>query len=407
MCSPPVINDVPTWSRRRMDPLPARGSQSIRSIGLTSYAGSPPPHPSPGRSHGRSAAHALDRPHRTVSRERSAPTTDARVRTGGRAPRSRRSSAVRTLMQLTMATAPMVEPGPTGVSRPSIAHQRVGWRRAEVDDEVGLVEQPRSDDRVGLARTSIGRREVTAMTRMPRRRAPRAPSRRHGRQAAGREDDHHVVRPEREVRQDDLGEPGRPLDEHRLALAVRADDLGVERHRQLDHRVEARVRAVAREHLLDRDARVARPEQVDEAIGGDRVGAPAAGRLDAHRPGSRPAARGGPSPRGQPRRARARSWRIPRPWSSSIVARGAIALARGAGDRPGPPPALRARKSSRWSPSRWRRCGSRRASMTSSSASSVRTPPAALTPMCGDVLARIRMQVVVGRAARREAGARS
>ena len=59
-----------------------------------------------------------------------------------------------------------------------------------------------------------------------------------------------------------------------------ADDLGVERHRQLDHRVEARVRAVAREHLLDRDARVAGPEQVDEAVGGDRVGAPLAGRLD-------------------------------------------------------------------------------------------------------------------------------
>ncbi len=42
--------------------------------------------------------------------------------------------------------------------------------------------------------------------------------------------------------------------------------------------------------------------------------------------------------------------------------------------------------------------------MTSSSASSVRTPPAALTATCGEVLARIRAQVVVRRAARREPG---
>jgi hypothetical protein len=39
------------------------------------------------------------------------------------------------------------------------------------------------------------------------------------------------------------------------------------------------VRAVAREHFLDRDARVAGPEQVDEPARADRVGAPAAGRL--------------------------------------------------------------------------------------------------------------------------------
>ncbi len=41
--------------------------------------------------------------------------------TGGIAPRSTSSSAMRTLSELTTATAAMVEPGPTGVSRPSSA----------------------------------------------------------------------------------------------------------------------------------------------------------------------------------------------------------------------------------------------------------------------------------------------
>ena len=67
--------------------------------------------------------------------------------------------------------------------------------------------------------------------------------------------------------------PSVALDEHRLPLAVGPDDLGVERHRQLGDRVEPRVRAVAREHLLERDARVAGPEQVDEPAVGDGRGA--------------------------------------------------------------------------------------------------------------------------------------
>ena len=46
--------------------------------------------------------------------------------TGGIAPRSTSSWAVRTLMELTIATAARVEPGPTGVSSPSIADQ---WHR--------------------------------------------------------------------------------------------------------------------------------------------------------------------------------------------------------------------------------------------------------------------------------------
>jgi hypothetical protein len=40
------------------------------------------------------------------------------------------------------------------------------------------------------------------------------------------------------------------------------------------------IRAVAGEHLLDRDARVARAERVHEAAGADRVGADVGGALE-------------------------------------------------------------------------------------------------------------------------------
>lgn len=101
-----------------------------------------------------------------------------------------------------------------------------------------------------------------------------------GRQPAGAEHDHHVVLAELEVAEDDFGEPFDALDEHRLALSVHAHDLGVVRHRQLSHRVKTRVRAVAGEHLLQRDAGVAGAEQVDQAAGRYRVRAQAGGPGD-------------------------------------------------------------------------------------------------------------------------------
>ena len=68
----------------------------------------------------------------------------------------------------------------------------------------------------------------------------------HRRQPVGAEDHHDVGRPELEVREDYLSEALHTLDEHRLTLAVGADDLGVVRHRELDHRVEPGIGAVAR-----------------------------------------------------------------------------------------------------------------------------------------------------------------
>jgi len=96
---------------------------------------------------------------------------------------------------------------------------------------------------------------------------------RNGGETADAEHDHHVGRLELEVREDDLGQPFHPLDEHRLPLAVGADDLRMEGHRELHDRVETGEGAVAREQLLDGDARVARAEGVDEAAHADRVGA--------------------------------------------------------------------------------------------------------------------------------------
>ena len=93
---------------------------------------------------------------------------------------------------------------------------------------------------------------------------------RHGVAAAGRDREQAIVGRRGEVPPEDRAEPLDVLQEHRLPLPVRADDRVVIRHRQLDDRMEARERPVAREHLLDGHPRVARPEDVDEPSRQDR-----------------------------------------------------------------------------------------------------------------------------------------
>ena len=80
--------------------------------------------------------------------------------------------------------------------------------------------------------------------------------------------------------EDALGEAGNIFEEHRLALAVRADDEVVERKRQLDDGIKARERSVAGPHLLDEDAGMAAAEEVDHAAGLDGFGEPVGGGLD-------------------------------------------------------------------------------------------------------------------------------
>ena len=66
----------------------------------------------------------------------------------------------------------------------------------------------------------------------------------------------------REISQDAFGQPAHVFQEHRLPLAVGADDEIVKRQRQFDDRIEARERAVARPHFLDHDAAVPGAEDV-------------------------------------------------------------------------------------------------------------------------------------------------
>ena len=112
---------------------------------------------------------------------------------------------------------------------------------------------------------------VTATTLRPRRRAPRAISTGTAVSPLALKTIITSSWPEAEVAEDDLGQSGHALDEHGLLLTVRADHLGVERHRQLHDGIEAREAAVAREHLLDRDARVAGAEEVHQPVRGDGV----------------------------------------------------------------------------------------------------------------------------------------
>ena len=133
--------------------------------------------------------------------------------------------------------------------------------------------------------------EVRATTNIPSRFASSATSIVTALQPLRRDGQEAVVGRRREVPPEDRAEPLDVLQEHRLPLAVGADDRVVIGHRQLDDRVEARERAVPREHLLDGHPRVARAEDVDQPA---RRGSPR---------------RTAPTPRGSPRAASPRSRR--------------------------------------------------------------------------------------------------
>ena len=171
-----------------------------------------------------------------------------------------------------------------GVSRPSISiiASACGVHRSMTRSASSSSRLPTS----GFGSSDIDcATDVTAITRSPRRRAPRAISTGTADRPPAEKTIITSRRPEGEVGEDDLGQARHALDEHRLALAVGADDLRVEGHRQLDDGVEARIRAVAREHLLDRDARVAGAEEMDEPVGRDGLRAPLAGLFDGVRLG--------------------------------------------------------------------------------------------------------------------------
>ena len=182
---------------------------------------------------------ALRRRRRTGAPPPPAPTSVALVSTGGSAPCSASSSAVRALISFAIATAAIVEPGATGVATPSTGTSASPTGVQRSMHEIGVVEQARARRVLRLAGHRLRDRGDRDDGKPTLARAPGHLDR-HGRPAAGAEDEHRVGRAELEVGQDPLRETLHALDEHRLALAVRAHDLRVERHRELDDRVEAR-----------------------------------------------------------------------------------------------------------------------------------------------------------------------
>src|SRR5919109_4599531 len=98
--------------------------------------------------------------------------------------------------------------------------------------------------------------------------------------AAVREQQKAIGWAEHEVAQDHLAKPLHMLEEHRLALSVRADHEVVKRQGKLDNRVKAREAAMAREHLFDEDARVSRAEEMDETIACNGLRTKLGGALD-------------------------------------------------------------------------------------------------------------------------------
>ena len=210
---------------------------------------------------------------RRTARPTPRPPTSARSRARAAArPAPTSSSAVRTLTAFDERDRGERRAGPDRRLEAVDLDERVPGRRAQVEHDVGVVEQAR-------ARECAARRRATARPTSRRRPAARAP-RAHAPSRSARPSSPLALKTiiasvgrSSKFARIVSASPRHPLDEHRLPLPVRADDLRVEGHRELDDRVEAGIRAVAREHLLDRDARVAGAEEVDEPAAGDRVGA--------------------------------------------------------------------------------------------------------------------------------------
>ena len=163
-----------------------------------------------------------------------------RSSTFGGWPACGQASATSALIALTSSTPPTVEPGETGVSRPSICHHRVAGRGAGVEHEVGEVLQLLAARVVAAA--GLGVPPADDARRPSCRAAETARPSRSARRCSRWSEMTSAVSCVRqvEIAEDALGEAGDVLEEHRLPLAVGADDEVVERQRQLDDRVEAR-----------------------------------------------------------------------------------------------------------------------------------------------------------------------
>ena len=163
---------------------------------------------------------------------------------------------------------------------------RVRGRRAEVEDEIRLVEQAARRHVVDVARDIDCAIDVTAMTRSARAGAPRAISTGTAVEPPAEKTIITSLGPKVKFERITSARPGvRSMNiAWRWPFApttwvwkvIDSSTIGL----------KPGVRAVAGEHLLDRDPRVAGAEEVDEAVGRDRVGATTGWRSRSRRPGS-------------------------------------------------------------------------------------------------------------------------
>ena len=102
----------------------------------------------------------------------------------------------------------------------------------------------------------------------------------HRANAARRNHDHRVVCAKLEALQNLFGIAFVFFEMQRRAQAVRADDVGVIRQREFDHRDEADKAALARRHLFAHHSRMAIAEEKDQSLVGDAVRADLGGLFD-------------------------------------------------------------------------------------------------------------------------------
>ena len=186
---------------------------------------------------------------------------------GGNAPRSARSWAVRTLMLLATATAASVEPGPTGVSTPSMATSAsaCGVHRSMTRSASSARRSP--DGGVRIRRRRLRERGYSddaqsaspcATRHLDRDRGRRRPPRtRSSRRAVRNRKFERMTSASPDIRSMAIAWRWPFAPTTWVWNVIDSSTIGL----------KPGIRAVAREHLLDGDARVARPEQVDEAVG--------------------------------------------------------------------------------------------------------------------------------------------
>ena len=160
----------------------------------------------------------------------------------------------------------------------NVDHRIADWRTG-IEHDAGEILEPlpiRTPAAAGLAvRETDNRhhRHAAALKFLPH-------LHRHQIAAAARNHQRAVHLTQREIPQNARGQSAHILEEHRLALAIRADHPVVKRQRQFHDGIPAWERPVARPHLLHHDATVSAAENMDHAPGENARGKQIRGARD-------------------------------------------------------------------------------------------------------------------------------